>query len=90
MVSKDTVDRMVDGADDFSKVWKVSSRQVTELASINSRGAGAAKEIAPEADFKAAQYASELGVRTFTQYRTAYQIFEGVILTASREARAIA
>lgn len=64
MVSRDTVNRMVNEAGDFLEVWQVPLRQATELASTSARGA--AREIAPEEDFKAAQYVSELGVRTFT------------------------
>lgn len=83
MVSKDTVDR-IDGADDLSEVWKNPSEQATELAPTSTQGA--VGEIAPEEDFKTAQYGFELGVKTLTQYDTTYLIPEGVVFTAPMDA----
>lgn len=85
MVSRDTVDTMIDEADDL-EVWQVPSGQATKLASTSVQGA--AREIAPEEDFKAAQYVSELGAKIFTWYYTIYQIPDGLILTAPGEAQA--
>lgn len=86
MVSGDSVDRLVDGADDQSEVRPDFSGRAIECASTSALGA--AGEIAPEEDLKAAQYGSQLGARTLTRYYSTYQIPDGVVLTTPGEAHA--
>lgn len=86
MKSKDSVDRMVDGANDLFEARQDPSEQATKLAAINAQGA--AEEITPEEDFKVTQYGFELGAKTLTWYRLTYLIPEGVVLMALGDARA--
>lgn len=86
MVSRDSIDRLVDRADDLSEVRPNPSGRAIEPASTSARGP--AGEIAPEEDLKAAQYGSELGARAIARYYPTYQIPKGVVLTAPGEAHA--
>lgn len=70
MVSRDTVDRMVNGADDLSEVRQNLMEQATELAPSSAQEA--AGEITPEQDFFMTSYSFQLGERTLTRY---YQTF---------------
>lgn len=84
MVSRDSIDRMVDEADDLFEVWQDPSEQATEPAPTSAHGA--VGEIALEVDFRATLYGFELGERTLTRYRSTYLIPEGVLLTTLVEA----
>lgn len=86
MVFEDTVDRMIDGADDLSEVQQNHTKQVIELALTNAQGV--AEEIAPEEDFKAAQYGSELGVKTLARYYSTYVVPDGVAFSTPEGAQA--
>lgn len=82
MVSGDTVDRMVDGADDLFEVRPDPTEQAIEPAPTSARGA--IREIAPKQDFMAAKYGSKLGKKTLAQYYFTYLIPEGVGLRPPR------
>lgn len=76
---------MVDMADDLSEVRQNPMERAVKLALTTAQGA--AGEIAPEEDFRAAQYSSELGNKTLTRYYSAYLIPEGVVLMALGDAQ---
>lgn len=86
MVSGDTIDRMVDWANDLLEVQQNPTEQATELALSSVQEV--AGEIAPEQDFKDAFYGSDLGVRTLPQYYSTYFIPKGIIFTAPGDSRA--
>lgn len=87
MVSRDTIDRMVDGTDDQSEVQQNPMEQGTETAPSSAQEM--AGEIALEQDFTVANYGYELGGRTLTRYYSAYFIPEEVVLSGPEDTRAL-
>lgn len=79
MVFGDSVDHMVDGIDDLFDIWWDPLKQAIKLAQPNTQGA--AGEIIPEENFKAAQYGTELGAKTVARYCLTYLIPKRVALT---------
>lgn len=62
MVSGDSVDQMVNGVDDLSKIWQNSPEQAIRSASLNDLET--ATEIALRQEFVVVSYTSELGQQT--------------------------
>lgn len=69
----------------YQKSSKNPIEHATKPTLTNTRGA--VGEIAPEKDFKDAQYGSELGVKTLTRYYTTYFIPKGIVFSAPEDAR---